>query len=153
MAEALNSSLRCDLREIFLMLIGFVIGTGMFMSTLKNSEFVASEQSRSLKSPLSSYNADLADGLFHKVKILCMIMTNPANHRTKAVHAKNTWGKRCNKLLFITSEDDPELDVINLPIIKESRNALRNKTKGAFMYAYDKHLNDFDWFIKADDDR
>jgi glycoprotein-N-acetylgalactosamine 3-beta-galactosyltransferase len=47
--------------------------------------------------------------------------------------------------------EDPELDTIVLNVT-ESRDALRNKTKGAFMYAHQHHLNDFDFFVKADED-
>lgn len=81
-----------------------------------------------------------------------MVITNPKNHKTKAVHVKNTWGKRCNKLLFITSETDPELDTF-IVRVNESRKVLRRKVKEAFLHAYDKYHDEFDWFMKADDDR
>lgn len=38
------------------------------------------------------------------IKILCWIMTNPNNHKKKAVRIKETWGKRCNILLFMSSK-------------------------------------------------
>jgi glycoprotein-N-acetylgalactosamine 3-beta-galactosyltransferase len=95
---------------------------------------------------------NVADHLFDNVKILCMIMTNPANHKTKAIHIKNSWGRRCNKLLFITTATDPDLDTIGLPL-NESRQALRKKTKGSFLYAFEHHLDEFEWFMKADDDK
>ncbi|KAG5666439.1 hypothetical protein PVAND_014467 [Polypedilum vanderplanki] len=86
-----------------------------------------------------------------EVKILCWIMTNPSNHKLKAIHVKSTWGPHCDKLLFMSSNYDPELNSIALPV-REGRNNLWAKTKEAFKYVYKNHLNDYDWFMKADDD-
>jgi hypothetical protein len=43
--------------------------------------------------------------LYDRVRILCWVMTTPANHDTKARAVKETWGPRCNVLLFISTED------------------------------------------------
>ncbi|CAO1358115.1 unnamed protein product [Diamesa tonsa] len=97
------------------------------------------------------YDRTLADEIFKKVRVLCWVMTNPKNHKTKAIHVKNTWGKRCNKLLFMSSETDLELGAVALPV-DEGRNTLWDKTKSAFQYVYQNHYDDADWFLKADDD-
>merc|ERR1719510_133593 len=85
------------------------------------------------------------------VKILCWIMTGPANHYTRAIHVKNTWGSHCDKLIFMSSEEDAELGAVALNV-SEGRQNLWGKTKRAFQYCYQHHRDEFHWFVKADDD-
>lgn len=96
-------------------------------------------------------NDTIAKYLHSEVRILCWVMTNPENHKKKALHVKRTWGSRCNKLVFMSSALDSELEVVPLPVA-EGRNNLWAKTKEAFKYIYKNHLDDADWFMKADDD-
>lgn len=86
-----------------------------------------------------------------RVRVLCWVMTNPANHVRKAKHVKATWGRRCNVLLFMSSREDPDLPTIALPV-HESRSQLWGKTKAAFLEVYTNYFNESDWFLKADDD-
>ncbi|CAD6996689.1 glycoprotein-N-acetylgalactosamine 3-beta-galactosyltransferase 1 [Ceratitis capitata] len=96
-------------------------------------------------------NSTLAAQLYNETRVLCWVLTSPANHAKKAIHVKKTWGKRCNRLLFMSSEANEELGSVKLPV-KEGRGNLWNKTREAMKYIYDNHFDEADWFIKADDD-
>lgn len=66
---------------------------------------------------------------------------------------RKTWGRRCNKLLFMSIEEDKDFsDIIALPI-EDGREHLWNKTKLAMQYVHDIFLNEYDWFMRADDDK
>jgi glycoprotein-N-acetylgalactosamine 3-beta-galactosyltransferase len=106
---------------------------------------------RSFVSSLFAEEDEEAKKLAAEVRVLCWIMTNPMNHRSKARHVKATWGKRCNTLLFMSSKEDPSLPSIALNV-NEGRDNLWAKTKEAFRYIYEHYINDADWFLKADDD-
>jgi len=92
-----------------------------------------------------------AEELAKKVRVLCWVMTGPDNHKTKAAHVKATWGKRCNKLLFMSSKEDKELGSVALDA-PEGHDNLWAKTRQAFQYVYKHHKDEADWFLKADDD-
>ena len=64
---------------------------------------------------------------------------------------KATWGRRCNLILFMSSEADDDLPAIKLKV-GEGRENLWRKTKMAFRYVYQNHFEEYDWFVKADDD-
>lgn len=86
-------------------------------------------------------------------RVLCWILTYPKAHALKAVAINQTWGRRCDKLLFMTTEPFPGIETIVLDIGgEEDRGRLWNKSKAAWMHCYKNHLDSFDWFVKADDD-
>ena len=139
--------------------VGFLIGSSVilipfffYVDHKSTTRLKLSQDFHSKEKFQEPYNDSLSKFLFDEVKVLCMVMTHPNNHRKKAIHVKNTWGQRCNKLIFISSERDILLDTVALPI-EESRDGLWNKTKLGFQYLHDNFLDEFDWFMKADDDK
>lgn len=99
----------------------------------------------------SDINEVIANELSSKVRILCWIMTTPENLEKKAAAVKNTWAKRCNKALFFSSETNASFPTIGLNTT-EGRQHLTAKTVQAFRYCYEHYGDQFDWFLKADDD-
>lgn len=100
---------------------------------------------------LSAAKPSLAEQLYRETRVLCLVLTVPANHATKAAMVKQTWGGRCNKLIFMSSQDDPQLGAVNLNVT-ESRANLFTKVRAGLAYAYKHYAEDYDWFLKADDD-
>ncbi|XP_074977701.1 glycoprotein-N-acetylgalactosamine 3-beta-galactosyltransferase 1-B isoform X2 [Caretta caretta] len=89
--------------------------------------------------------------LYSKVRILCWVMTAPSNLETKARHVQATWARHCNVVLFMSSVQDDGFPAVGLDT-KEGRDQLYWKTIRAFQYVHQHHLEQADWFLKADDD-
>ncbi|TGZ65663.1 hypothetical protein CRM22_005765 [Opisthorchis felineus] len=92
----------------------------------------------------------IADELFRKVRVVCMILTMPKNHEDKAIVVQNTWASRCNVHFFLSSVENESLHSL-AAVQEESREALWDKTKFGIRHAVEKY-SDYDFFLKADDD-
>ncbi|KAF7233698.1 hypothetical protein EG68_09871 [Paragonimus skrjabini miyazakii] len=93
----------------------------------------------------------IAKFLAKRVRVLCMVMTLPANHAKKAVAVRDTWASRCNAHIFLSSVVNETLPSI-AAVVNESREALWDKAKFAIHYAVKNYATDYDFFLKADDD-
>jgi len=89
-----------------------------------------------------------------QVRVFCFVLTAPQYFDTRARAVNSTWGRRCNVLFFITesSNDTHGLPIAPIANITPGYGHLTQKTVSALQYAYEYHFNNFDWFVKADDD-
>ncbi|CAH1778270.1 unnamed protein product [Owenia fusiformis] len=83
-------------------------------------------------------------------RVLCWVPSFPDSlHKAWAVN--NTWGERCDKFLIFSSTDNNTYGAIGLNV-SDKYSVLVLKVRAAMTYIYENHFNDFDWFMKADDD-
>jgi hypothetical protein len=143
--------------ETFGFLVGFLVGAQIYLwiCSIKSSNLSFPRKFFILK-PKSfeisqKYDTTLADRLFYEIKILCLILTQPKFHKTKAYHVNNTWGHKCNKLIFLSTENVPNFETFTIPR-NESRSILWGKVRNGFLLAYLKYYKEYDWFLKGDDD-
>lgn len=101
------------------------------------------------KSPMTSApnsTSSSSEGL----RILCWIMTGPKNLESRTRHIRESWAKRCDVTLYMSSFESAFPTVaLN---VSEGRQNLYWKTIRAFQYIHQHHLDEADWFLKADDD-
>lgn len=127
------------------------LGTGQSMSSLYPSN--EAENSRRIPHHIhfhSDEDRSVAANLSQTTRVLCWIMTGPKNLESRTKHVKATWAKHCNTVLYMSSEET-DFPTVGLNVT-EGREQLYWKTVRAFQYIYQYHLQDADWFLKADDD-
>uniref|UniRef100_A0A8C7YY06 Glycoprotein-N-acetylgalactosamine 3-beta-galactosyltransferase 1 n=1 Tax=Oryzias sinensis TaxID=183150 RepID=A0A8C7YY06_9TELE len=83
-------------------------------------------------------------------RILCWIMTAPKNLETRTRHVRETWAKHCFKALYMSSAKT-DFPTVGLNV-SEGRGNLYWKTILALQHIHQHHLDEADWFLKADDD-
>lgn len=95
----------------------------------------------------------IARALDQQVRVLCWIPSVENQLRNKVKVVNETWVKRCNKhVFFIDTHDRTEhSDIVRLEV-KEGKKILTEKSMVALAYLYEHYGQDFDWFLKGDDD-
>ena len=99
-----------------------------------------------------SYQEKGSDPEKGTVRLLCWILADPHLLYTKIIHQKATWGRKCDKLLVLSSKEDKDFPAIGLPNTQEGREHIDKKAKSAWKYIYENYINEFDFFIKTDPD-
>lgn len=86
-----------------------------------------------------------------KVRILCFLTTSPMSHGRRVVHIMETWGKHCDKILFASTVTDVNLGAIGFNVT-DSHGSVWGKVKLMLKHIHSNYIDDYDWFMKADDD-
>ncbi|TMW62019.1 hypothetical protein Poli38472_009512 [Pythium oligandrum] len=94
-------------------------------------------------------------------RIFCFVNTISV-HMDRAQAVAETWGQRCDHLMFFSNATDTitvgkgtprerSYQVVELDVIAD-HNHLWQKHKASLQYVYEHFRHDYDWFYKADDD-
>lgn len=127
----------------FLFLVGVSIGYVFNMAFyIKQPQFVNASKELKFQSVLHPQK---------NLRILCYLHTFPGAYSKKAIHLMQNWGKHCDKLLFASTSTNMNLGTIGYDVPGDYVH-LWGKTKQMMQHIYKDYLNDYDWFIKGDDD-
>ncbi len=83
-------------------------------------------------------------------KVLCFIPIISTDHNVRALDVMNTWGKRCDKLVFASNTTDSDIGAIKVDVSTEDWAHLWEKQRETMRYIWQEYGNEYDWFIKAD---
>ncbi|GAB5357000.1 hypothetical protein AAMO2058_000336300 [Amorphochlora amoebiformis] len=86
-----------------------------------------------------------------KPKILCWAFTRTGFEK-RAAALRETWGQRCDKLLFVSNAHMDTLKTLVIKLEDDSHNNLWEKLKLSIVAIQKKFGDEFDWFYKIDDD-
>lgn len=95
-------------------------------------------------------------------RLLCFVNTISVHHATRAQAVADTWGQRCDHLLFFSNVSDTiyvgkgtsrerAFEVVALDVIAD-HNHLWQKHKESLKYVHKHYRHQYDWIYKADDD-
>ncbi|XP_067653652.1 glycoprotein-N-acetylgalactosamine 3-beta-galactosyltransferase 1-like isoform X1 [Haliotis asinina] len=96
-------------------------------------------------------DSSLAEALSRKVRLACFITTREKNMETKLKAVNETWGRRCDKMLYVMTTNKTGPDILGVNIT-DAHGTLTEKIVHAFTHMYTTSLDQYDWFLKADDD-
>lgn len=162
-APKIRSNFSWQLRGQLYLLTGFIAGfVSAFMLLLyiydvrnginclpTSSSSINSAATRRL-SPQLQTDLDLK---LAPARVLCIVLTCPEYVQLYAQHVHATWGRRCSKLVFVSSESHEPLGVVQVVEAEEgSYHDLWNKTREGFRHVWLEYGEEYDWFLKADDD-
>ena len=85
-------------------------------------------------------------------KIFCLVLTTFNRHQTRAKFVADTWGKQCDGLMFVSDQTDPFLTGSKKFSNSSNYGSLWTKVRNSFQWSFDHFGQQFDWYLKSDDD-
>ncbi|OQR88717.1 glycoprotein-N-acetylgalactosamine 3-beta-galactosyltransferase [Thraustotheca clavata] len=86
-----------------------------------------------------------------RLRILCWVNTYERTHE-RAQAIKETWGKSCDKLLFMSNVEDTEIPTVRVVAPPTHEHLWQKHRFIVRLLAQEYDLNSYDWIFKCDDD-
>ncbi|OQV20072.1 putative Glycoprotein-N-acetylgalactosamine 3-beta-galactosyltransferase 1 [Hypsibius exemplaris] len=123
---------------------------GIYWNYSRKEALYKAQHLRILRTKVSGSELEISLQPSHrKLRIFCLII-HRAGNKAKGAAVLATWVKRCDEYAFVSTRPYSGVPTIIVPK-NESRQTLWAKCQAAIRHAYSIR-NDFDWFLKADDD-
>ena len=87
------------------------------------------------------------------MRVMCMILTYSKKHDNNLEAVRQTWGRHCHGFVAFSNMTDPNIPSIQTPAFGGERYTNTwQKMRALWKYTWFHYSNEFDWFLKADDD-
>ena len=87
------------------------------------------------------------------MRVMCMILTYSKKHDNNLEAVRRTWGRHCHGFVAFSNLTDPVSSAIATPVFGGERYSNTwQKMRSLWKYTWFHYSNEFDWFLKADDD-
>lgn len=80
------------------------------------------------------YPQELSASLFNETRVLCLVLKDPSDFGRKQAKVRSSWGRQCNKLLFLNKKDNDTFSIV----------------KKGMGHVFEKYINNYDWILRAD---
>ena len=85
-------------------------------------------------------------------KVLCFIMVDYKRHSTRVKAVRETWGKRCDKLVIASDRNDESMGAVEIRGARSDYWSLWQKLNQTVHYIWKEYHDEYEWFLKVDDD-
>jgi glycoprotein-N-acetylgalactosamine 3-beta-galactosyltransferase len=87
-----------------------------------------------------------------RVRVLCWVNTFHGNHEKRLRTIQRTWGKKCDKLLFMSDVEDLSIPTVRIMAPPLHETLWQKHREIVRMLVREYTEGDFDWILKCDDD-
>jgi glycoprotein-N-acetylgalactosamine 3-beta-galactosyltransferase len=78
-----------------------------------------------------------------------LILRSLTNSKSTPHDVQSTWGRRCNKLLFVTKENNTATSLLLLSDVETDKEHNATDMMSIIQLVYDSHIDDADWFLQV----